>query len=150
MSLPPVPALSSAADIQGQRREAIMNPERVRSHRSEFTRDAGITVAAVVVAFLALDDITTDLAGSFLFERLALAACAVWFLFAAGRFWRTRRHVPAIVSFVVVAIAAVAQRNVGPGILPSVDFAYLATVGGLVWFLVVAGIQAWQALLPRK
>ena len=56
-------------------------------------RDAVVTFVAVGVAFLALDDITTDAATTgFLRERIALAACAAWFAFVAARLIRMRRR----------------------------------------------------------
>ena len=42
-------------------------------------RDALISVAALLLAFAALDDITTDTATSFTYEYIALVACAMWF-----------------------------------------------------------------------
>jgi hypothetical protein len=50
-----------------------------------------ITLAAVVVAMLALEDITTDNATTFVAEWSALAVCAIWFAAEALRVWRSRR-----------------------------------------------------------
>jgi hypothetical protein len=123
--------------------------DRARPRRSDLARDAAITFVAVVVAFLALDDITTDTARGFRFERLVLAGCALWFLFVAWRFWRHGQPILGVLSFGLVAIAALAQPAVGPGMVPSVRFEYLATVGGLAWFLLVAGILAGFAWYAR-
>lgn len=51
----------------------------------------GATIAAIVVAALALEDITTDTAGSFVPEWTALAVCAAWLTVDARRLWRRRR-----------------------------------------------------------
>ncbi len=51
-------------------------------------RDSAITIVAVVVLLLALDDITTDNASSFWLEWLAVGACVAWFVYAARRFFR--------------------------------------------------------------
>jgi hypothetical protein len=41
-------------------------------------RESAATLAAVVLAFAAFDDITTDRATTFTFEWLGLAACGIW------------------------------------------------------------------------
>src|SRR3989304_3191474 len=105
---------------------------------SRLVRDAVITFAVVVLAVLALDDITTDTARSFPLERTALVGCAVWFLVVAWRLWRQGHRVLGVLSFGLVTIAALAQPTIGPGTVP-MQFEYLATVGALAWFLLVAG-----------
>ena len=111
-------------------------------------RDAVITVAVVVLAVLALDDITTDSARTFPLERSALAVCAVWFSVVAWRLWRHGHRVLGVLSFGLVTIGAVAQPTVGPGTVP-MQLGYLATVGALAWFLLVAGVLAVFAWRPR-
>ena len=127
--------------------------ERHHDHRSaDLARDAIITFVAVGVAFLALDDITTDTARSFTPERIALAGCAVWFLFVAWRLWRHGQRVLGVLSCGLVAIAAIAQPAIGPGTVPSVRFEYLSAAGALAWFVLVAGVLAgfaWQLKSPR-
>ena len=56
--------------------------------RIRFRRDAVITLVAVVLTFVALDDITTDKAESFVAERIALIACTAWFALVAWRLMR--------------------------------------------------------------
>lgn len=49
-------------------------------HR-EWTRAGSVTIAVIVLACLAMDDITTDDAVEFKLEYTLLAACGVWCLF---------------------------------------------------------------------
>jgi hypothetical protein len=111
---------------------------------SRFTRDAVITFAVVVLAVLALDDITTDTALSFPLERTALVGCAAWFLVVAWQLWRRGHLLLGVVSFGLVTIAALAQPAIGPGTVP-MQFGYLVTVGTLAWFLLVAAGLAGSA-----
>jgi sterol desaturase/sphingolipid hydroxylase (fatty acid hydroxylase superfamily) len=110
-------------------------------------RDAIVTVAVIFLAVAALDDITTDSAVSFLFERTALVGCALWFAVVAWRLWRSGHRVLGGLSFALVALGALMQPAVGPGLAPT-KFAYLATVGALAWFLVMAGTLAVFAWRP--
>lgn len=118
-------------------------------------RDAVFTVIAVVVAVMALDDITTDNALSFPLERLALVGCAIWFLRAASRLWQQGQRVLGAVSFGLVALAAAVHPAIGQGALPA-QFVYLAwagylaTVGTLAWFLLVAGVSVGFAWYRRS
>ena len=115
--------------------------------RADLRRDAFITIVAVVLAFLALDDITTDNARSFLIERTALAACAGWFVIVASRLLRQRHWGIGALSLGLIAAAALAQRAIGPGTAPF-SVASLATVGGLAWFAVLSGILVRLACRP--
>jgi hypothetical protein len=117
---------------------------------SRLMRDAVITFAVVVLAVLALDDITTDTAPSFALERTALVGCAVWCLVVAWRLWRQGHRVVGVLSFGLVTIAAVAQPAIGPGTVPT-QFGYLATAGALAWFLLVAaGLAALASRLRHS
>lgn len=109
--------------------------------RGDLSRDAVLTLVAVVLAFAALDDITTDTDSSFTFERLGLAACGVWLGSVSWRLLRGGREWLGAVSAVLLVAAAAAQPAIGPGTQPF-RFEYLATVAGLVWFLALAGILA--------
>jgi len=115
-----------------------------RIHRSGAARDAAVTFLAVMLAFLALDDITTDRATSFMLERVALAGCAGWFLYVAWRFWQQGQRLPALLSFGLVAIGALANPAIGQDPAPN-PLAYLATIAGLAWFLLVAAMLAGAA-----
>ena len=109
---------------------------------------AVLTAVAVVVALLALDDITTDTATSFPLERLALAGCALWCVIVACRLvWQGRRRLGAA-SLGVVAACALAQRAIGPGTVPGLQVEYLVMVGGVMWFAALAAILAWFSRRP--
>jgi hypothetical protein len=129
----------------------MKQPRQGPGFRGDLLRDALLTGAAVIVAFLALDDITTDRAATFAFERFALACCGVCLLIVAWRLIRGGHRVVGGVSVVAVAAVAMAQPALGPGILPSLRFEYVATAAGLVWFVGLAGILAtfaWRSA-PR-
>jgi peptidoglycan/LPS O-acetylase OafA/YrhL len=115
-------------------------------------QQAGITVAVVLLAVAALDDITTDNATAFPLERIALVGCGVWFLLLASRLWRQRRRVLGMLSLTVLTGAALAQPMVGQGTAPTqlAYLAYLVTVAALAWFLVLAGILAGFAWRPTR
>jgi hypothetical protein len=80
-----------------------------------------------VLAFLALDDITTDNATSFAYERVALIACAGWFT---------------VVSWQLVPIS----QDMGPAGWPVHGTALL----GLAWFTALAGVLAWLGWRARS
>jgi peptidoglycan/LPS O-acetylase OafA/YrhL len=115
-------------------------------------RQAGITVAVVLLAVAALDDITTDNATAFPLERTALVGCGIWFLLLASRLWRQGHRVLGVLSLTFLTGAALAQPMVGQGIAPTqlAYVAYFVTVAALVWFLVVAGVLAAIALRPVR
>ena len=108
-------------------------------------RDAALTLVAVVLAVLALDDITTDRASSFVVERVALAGCLLWFALLALRLVQQGRRVLGLSSIGVVIAIAVAQPGIGPGTIPSAPES-LATFLGLAWFLLLSGMLAVHAL----
>lgn len=113
-----------------------------RPFRRDFLRDAALTLAAVILAFAALDDITTDTAATFTVERFALAACAVWLLSVAWRLVRGGHRLLGAVSVVMLVASAAAQSALGPGAVPGRWFEYLVTLARLGWFLGLAGILA--------
>lgn len=98
------------------------------------------TLAFLVAAFLAFDDITTDNATSFPLEYTLLLAGAVWGLFVAARLIRRGNHILGLISLFMLAGAVWGQRKVGPGTVPSWQLEYLATLAGLLWFLVLSAI----------
>ena len=116
---------------------------------SHLVRDAVITFVVVVLAVLALDDITTDSARSFSLERAALAGCAVWFLVIAWRLRRQGHRVLAMVSLGIVTSAALAQPTIGPDTAP-MQIGYLLTVSALAWFLLLGGLLVVFAWRPAQ
>jgi hypothetical protein len=123
--------------------------------RSNLVRNGLVTAAAVVLAFMALDDITTDLDQSFWLERSALAACECWFAFAAYRLFCTGRRAVGALSLGVIALATPAQFALGPGAVPGAYayVAYFAVAGGLAWFAVLSGFLVytdWRPVNPSS
>jgi peptidoglycan/LPS O-acetylase OafA/YrhL len=101
---------------------------------------AVLTCGVVLVALLALDDITTDSSTTFALERAAVIACGVWFAFIARQLWRQGRRGLAVVSAALLGLAAVAQPGIRPGV-SSGQFGLVVTWIALVWFLIVAGVM---------
>lgn len=79
-----------------------------------FFTEAAITIALVVLAWLALDDITTDNATVFKPEYRLLAGCGAWCLFIAYDLLRRGYRLLGATSVVAVASAAwVASDGLG-------------------------------------
>jgi cation transport ATPase len=116
--------------------------------RGQLLRDALLTCTAVLLAFAAFDDITTDNATTFTFEWLGLAACAVWLLIVCWRLVRGEHRWLGSVSLIALAVAVGAGSTIRSG----TDFrvAYLATMAVLVWFLALGGILATRAWRLRQ
>ena len=117
--------------------------------RSRLGRDAVTSFALVLLAVAAVDDITTDSATRFPLERTLLAGCTVWFFVVAFRLWQQGQRVLGGVTFGFVTVVALAQPTLGQATDPWI-MGYLATLGALAWFLLVAGILAWGALRSRR
>jgi hypothetical protein len=113
-------------------------------------RDAIITLVAVILAWGAIDDITTDRATTgFVPERTLLAVSAGWCVFLAWRIWQSGRRPLALTSLAAALAIGLAQWAIGPDTAPS-RVAYLVTLAGLGWLLVVAGALAWSQLFRRS
>lgn len=97
-----------------------------------------VTLAVVILAFLAFDDITTDNATSFTVEYFLLLAGAIWCLIVAVSLIGMRHFVLGGACVLVLAAAVWGQRSVGPGTIPSWQPGYVATVAALGWFLVLS------------
>ncbi len=108
-----------------------------------FFRTAALMFATVIVAFLALDDITTDNATSFGFERFALLCCWGWLLVMSARLMREHR-VPGLISVGLLGLAAPALREIGRGTQPDPSWEYVVTVAFLLWF---TGMSVYLAAL---
>jgi hypothetical protein len=120
----------------------MRNEDPILAFRLDLVR-AGMTLIASIVAFLALDDITTDADSSFALERAALAGCGVWFTVVGWHLLRHGRPVLGGLSLGFVAAAVLAQVAPGPGMVQ-----YLATAGGLAWFVGLGGLLAAWAWRP--
>ena len=124
-----------------------MTPEpRSERSRRQLLRDAAVTLAAVLLAFAAFDDITTDSATTFTFEWAGLAICGVWLGIVSWRLLRSGHQGLGFVSVVVLAAAAGAGSTIRPGTGPF-RIEYLITLAGLLWFLGLVGMLtalAWR------
>ena len=120
---------------------------RAEPSRRELLRDAAVTLATVLLAVAAFDDITTDTATTFTFEWFGLAVCGVCLLIVSWRLlWSERRWLGS-----VSVVALVAAVGGGSSFTPGTDpfqVEYLTTIAGLLWFLGLVAIltgQAWRA-----
>jgi len=111
---------------------------------------AAVTLAVVVGAFLAFDDITTDNATSFHAEYSFLRAGAIWCLIVAVSLIGMRHFALGGACVFVLAAAVWGQRSVGPGTIPSWQPGYLATVAALGWFLVLSLWLLVSAFMPGR
>ena len=124
-----------------------MDIDRQRSPSLRQLRDAAITIAAVLLAFAAFDDITTDKDTSFTAEYSGLILCGAWLAVLAVRLLRGRQLVLGSVSLLALAGAIWGQGAIGPGTVPSTDLHYLATVGAFAWFAALSSgllLQGWR------
>jgi len=115
-------------------------------------RDGAVTVAALILSFAALDDITTGKETDFTLEYGVLLVCAGWLLFVTFSLMLASRRVLGVMSFVALAAALWAQREIGPGITPGLWPAYVVTVSAFVWFLIVSGVllvSGWRSRPAR-
>ena len=117
---------------------------RAGQSRGQLLRDAVLTLAAVLIAFAAFDDITTDTATTFTFEWLGLGVCAAWLLIVSWRLVHGQHRWLGSVSVIALVVAAGAGSSIRPGTGPF-RVEYLATLAGLFWFLGLAAILATRA-----
>ena len=117
---------------------------RAGQSRGLLLRDAVLTVTAVMIAFAAFDDITTDTDTNFTFDWLGLGLCATWLLIVSWRLLRRGHRWLGSVSVIVLVVTVGAASTIRPGTGPF-RVEYLATIAGLVWFLGVGGILAIRA-----
>jgi hypothetical protein len=110
---------------------------------NSFFRDGLVSLVAVLLAFAAFDDITTDHSTSFRVEYTLLAFCGAWLLGVAIRLLQVHHRVLGCVSLVALGAAIFGLRGLAPGITPGLWLEYLATAGALVWFLALAIVLIW-------
>ena len=122
---------------------------RAGQSRGQLLRDAVLTITAVMIAFAAFDDITTDTAATFTFEWLGLGLCATWLLIVSWRLLRGEHRWLGSVSRIALVVAVWAGSTIRPGTGPF-GVEYLATLVGLVWFLGLGGILASRAWRLRN
>jgi cation transport ATPase len=118
--------------------------KRLGQLRDRLLRDAVLTFTAVLFAFAAFDDITTDVATTFTFEWVALGLCAAWLLVVSWRLCRSEHPWLGFASVIALVVAVGAGSTIRPGIGPF-QVEYLATIAGLIWFLGLGSILATRA-----
>jgi hypothetical protein len=113
--------------------------------------DGLMTLAALVLTFMAFDDITTDHSASFRVEYTGLFACAVWGAVLIVRLVR-RGRIPLASACTTLLLALLwGQQSIGPGtraIWPGHAVASAAFLGFLMVaiYLVVAGTRSARRL----
>jgi cation transport ATPase len=117
---------------------------RAGQSRGQLLRDAVLTITAVMIAFAAFDDITTDTAATFTFEWVGLGVCATWLLIVSWRLLRGEHRWLGSVSVIALVVAMGAAPAISPGTDPF-RVEYLLTMVVLVWFLALGGILATRA-----
>jgi hypothetical protein len=99
------------------------------------------SILLLVLAWAALDDITTDNATEFVPEYSILAVCGIWFTAVAVWLLVRRRALTGIISLIAVALAVVAfsslPHHYGPA--SPINYSGLLSLG---WFLALA---MWMA-----
>jgi hypothetical protein len=110
------------------------NDDLQRGRAVRLMIDAGVTLAVLMLAWAALDDITTDNSTDFTVEYIILSAAAMW-LFALGvRLIRSGQAALGIASLVFLAGAVWGQRRIGPGTIPSLKHS-IAILAAFAWTL---------------
>ena len=122
-----------------------------RSSRAALLRDGTLTLIALFLVFAAFDDITTDNDTDFTFEYGLLVICAIWLMFVSFKLFHASRPVLGGISFIALAGAVWAQREVGPdnaaGLAASVTI-----ISAFLWFVVIGVVllfSGWRAFHGR-
>ena len=117
---------------------------RTEPSRRQLLRDAALTLSAILLAFAAFDDITTDTATTFTAEWIGLTVCGVWLAIVSWRLLRGAQRWLGSMSMVAVIAEVAAGSTIRPGTGPF-KVEYLLTIAGLFWFLGLVAILAGQA-----
>jgi hypothetical protein len=108
---------------------------------------AFVTLVALYLVWAAFHDIThgeADVTTEYAF----LCACAAWFAYVAVSLSRAGHWALGGTSFAALAAGVWGQREIEPGITAGLWPSYLATVGAMLWFLVLSGalaVMSWRA-----
>jgi hypothetical protein len=103
--------------------------------------DGVVTGAAVILAFGAFDDITTDNATSFEVEYSCLVLCLIWMAALIARLAKRGLNLLALLCAMLVLAILWGQRQIGPGTTASWQLEYvLATTAIIGIFLVACGL----------
>jgi hypothetical protein len=113
-------------------------------------RDGMLSFVALLLAFAAFDDITTDNATSFRVEYTMLVICAVWLGSVAVRLLRRGYRTLGIASLAALAAALWGQFAIGRAITPGFWPGYVVTDGAFLWFLALAVGLLVQGFRARR
>jgi hypothetical protein len=127
-----------------------MKTSSVTRQQADDLIDGLVTLAAVVLTFLAFDDITTDNAMSFRVEYRFLAVCAAWAVVLSARLARRGRRWLALATMGLLMTLFWGQQKIGPGTRASWEPEYVAATAALVGFLCVAIHLALSATAVRS
>ena len=131
-------------------KEPRLSPRAGSPAGTRLLANAAITLVALLLAFAAFDDITTDNATTFRVEYTFLAACAGWLLFVAWSLIRGGHRSLGFASVVALASALWAQRAIGPGMGPALLPEYVVMTTAYIWFWVLAIAMLWFSWRARK
>ena len=123
-------------------RQQVLAP---RASAGELVRDAAITLVAALLAYAALDDITTGHEPSLSLEYALVATCAVWAGMLIVNLIRTGQSALAAISLLALSGAAWGMPAIWPGIVPGLWPGYVAVSGAMLWFLALPAILLWRA-----
>ena len=121
-----------------------------RAAGSRLFANAAITLVALLLAFAAFDDITTDNATTFRVEYTFLTGCAGWLLFVAWSLIRGGHRTLGFASLVALASALWAQHAIGPSLVPGLRPEYIVMSTAYFWFWALAGAMLWLAWRARE
>ena len=107
-----------------------------------FFRDGAVTVGVLLLAFAAVDDITTDDATAFPLEYSILVVCVVWLLFLGWNLLRSRHRFLGGMSVLAAGGSVWAQRAIGRGIVPDL-WPVVVITGAYLWFWTLSLTLLW-------
>ena len=97
-----------------------------------------ITLAAVLMAYAAFDDITTDDAATFTVEYIILIFCTSWILFVSIILLIKRKLIIGTASFAVLAVVIWGQQTIGPATIAGFKTGHIAMLTSLGWFFCIS------------
>jgi len=100
--------------------------------------DGILTLTAVLLSFLAFDDITIDNATHFTIEYAFLAVCALWCAALAVWLFHRRERILGALCLLLLAAALWGQQGISPGTVPAWRLDYLAVLAATLWFFLLS------------
>jgi hypothetical protein len=123
-----------------------MTVRHAEASRAELRRDAVITVVAVLLAYAAFDDITTDTsATSFKVEQVALVLCAAALFSVCWNLMRRAYKGIGTISWVALIAGTLAGARIALGSRRLDE--YLVVIAVLLWFV---GLTVFLLVKSRR